>query len=375
MNIPKSFLENQVFQNELIGFDDRLPYRFNLEPGTNELRKAVDVQPDGTVNVSFYAPFATSVSVHNYVKSADLVRGDDNIWRGSLKYDEPGLKQIRFKVDGNEVLNDMAPIGYGWSKPINYVEIPDTECDFLLLKDVPHGTVSKEIYKSEITGQYEALLIYTPPGYQKSTESYPVLYLQHGGGENENSWVYQGRINYPMDNLLAEGKATPCIIAMGCGMTQVPDGKGGRAMDRDAFNKMLVAEIIPFVEENYRVKPGKWNRAFAGLSMGSLMVGDLVLNNFDVVGYAGLFTGYMYPNKPVEDFDETPFKDAEKFNSAYKVFFRAMGDQETSMPLFLHERKTLAKYGINTVERIYPGEHEWRVWRRASHDFLQLIFK
>ena len=375
MQIPEQFLTNQAFQHDLIGFDDRLPDRAGTREAPVSIPKGAEVLPDGTVKLSFYAPKASEVTATNFKKSVSLTKDAQGLWTGELKYDEPGFKQLQFAADGNPVLNYMAPIGFGSSHPINYVEVPDTDCDFLLLKDVPHGSVTREFFRSKVTGQYESCLVYTPPCYHQSTRSYPVLYLQHGGGENENSWIFQGKTNFIMDNLLAEGKAEPCLIVMCCGMVQVPDENGVRHVDYDRFNEMLVDEVIPFIEGRYRVAGGKWNRAYAGLSMGSLECGQLILHNFDVFGAAGLFTGFLYPSKPVEDFDPAPFRDAERFNSAYRVFFRAMGDQETSIPLFAHERKLCQQYGIHTVEKIYPGEHEWRVWRNALHDFLQLIFK
>lgn len=371
MNIPEYLLTNQAFQNDLIAFDEQLP----LHRGEVHIPKAVEVLPDGRVNLTFYAPNATTVTATNYKTTVALEKDETGLFKGTLVYDEPGFKPLEFAVDGTVVLNHLAPIGFGSSRALNYVEVPDPECEFLMLRDVPHGSVTREIFYSKVTQQYEPCVVYTPPCYGKSNKDYPVLYLQHGGGENENSWVMQGKVNYTMDNLLADGKAEACIIVMCCGMVQVPDENGVRHADYDRFNDILVDEVIPFIEGKYRVKTDKYSRAYAGLSMGSLQCANLAFRRFDLFGALGLFTGFMYPFKPVEDFDQTPFLDADAFNKAYPVFFRAMGDQETSIPLFEFERKLCAERGIHTIEKIYKGAHEWRVWRNAAHDFLQLIFK
>ena len=378
MNIPENFLKNQSFENAPLAFNDQTEIRMGngyMDPNAVTVPKGAVCLPDGTVLVSMYAPNATEVKATNLKDTVILTKGENGIWTGELKYYEPGFKQLQFYVDGNFVINYMAPIGFGSGRPLNYVEVPDTECEFLLCKDVPHGSVTREIFYSEVTKHYECCLVYTPPFYEKSDEKYPVIYLQHGGGENENSWIFQGKTNYIMDNLIAEGKAVPSIIVMCCGMAQVLNAEGKREVSYDAIRSIVVDEVIPFIEGKYRVKTDKFSRGVAGLSMGSLQMAQVYFENLDKFCCAGLFTGYLYPMKPVEDFDQSIFDDADKFNSETTVFFRAMGDQETSIPLFAEEHKMLDAKGINYVEKIYKGEHEWRVWRNALHDFMQLVFK
>jgi len=259
MQIPKSFLENQVFQSNPLGFNRQMPLRtrpaFPPNNGGAVIPGGAIAREDGTVEVAFYAPEASSVTAFHGDVSVQLVKNEDGVWSGLLPYSEPGFKQLGFTVDGVRVLNRMAPIGFGSSAPLNYVEIPDVECDFLLIKNVPHGSVNQEFFYSKTTGQYESCLVYTPPEYQKDWNvTYPVLYLQHGGGENETSWVHQGKINFTMDNLIAEGKAVPCLIVMCNGMVQMPGADGVRATDYDAFEKLLLEDAIPFIESIYRVK-------------------------------------------------------------------------------------------------------------------------
>jgi enterochelin esterase-like enzyme len=376
--IPESFLKNQSFQNKALAFN--LQLSINLLPPLQSERKMVppgaEVLEDGNVKVTFYAPDAHVVSAWHENVSIDLQKGGDGVWSGILPYSEPGFKQLGFKVDGVSVMNPLAPIGFGSGRALNYVDIPDTACDFLLCKDVPHGSITHEIFKSKVTGQFESCLVYTPPEYHLDSRLYPVVYLQHGGGENEMCWVYQGKVNYIMDNLLADGKAVPALIVMCNGMVQVDDGQGGRVVDNTRFQDLLIEDCIPMIESKYRVKPGKENRAISGLSMGSLQSGKIIMEHPELFSAAGLFTGFLPPRAPASDFPYLKaLDDADYFNREVKVFFRAMGDQEPSIPLFASETKMCDEKGIRYIEKIYPGAHEWRVWRCCAHDFLQLVFR
>lgn len=379
MNIPEEFLKNQVFDSSPIGFNRQLiPNLTGLSALHDNNRLGTEVLPDGSVNVSFYGPEANEVVAGYPDVWVKLEKNEEGMWTGNVKYDEPGQKQLIFKVDGVRVVNPLAPVGYGWGYPINYIEIPDTDQDYLLIKDVPHGTVSMEYFYSTVTGEYECCYVYTPPKYREDvTKDYPVLYLQHGGGENEGCWTYLGKTNFVMDNLLAEGKAVPFIIVMNNVMMQV-NTDGNPHEDINQYNDMIIKDCIPFIEKNYRVRPGKKNRAIAGLSMGSLLSGRMIMEHYDLFGAAGLFTGYTYP---VIAGNQTPMPylkaldDAETFNREVNPFFGAIGDHEVSLPLFEKEREYCKEKGINYIQKIYPGYHEWRVWRAASHDFYQLLFK
>jgi enterochelin esterase-like enzyme len=393
MNIPQEFLKNQIFQSKALGFNPQSPIAvgFPPRPDAPRIPEGAITLPDGNVQVSYFAPTAQSVTASHEDVKVDLTKDANGLWTGILPYAEPGFKQLAFHVDGSFVINRMAPIGFGSSCPLNYVEVPDVDHDFLLLKDVPHGAVSMETYKSSVTNEFESCWVYTPPFYQKDlAKTYPVLYLEHGGGENEICWVHLGKINSTMDNLIAEGKAVPCIIVMCAGMVQVEDGQGGRKTNYDAYEQLLLNDVIPFIERTYRTKTDKFSRAIAGLSMGSLQSARILLKHLDMFGAAGLFTGYTPPFHNLgmgnalkgSGMDEIlsadylkVLDDAALINREIKVFFRAIGDQETSLPLIKEETRFCAEKGINSIEKVYPGAHEWRVWRRAAYDFLQLIFR
>ena len=388
MRIPKEHIENQGYDSRSYAFSKQQPYSVRADTPDGQkvihIKDAVEVLEDGRVRLNMYAPNAKSVKVVSRKIQIDLVKGEDGYWEGCIAYDYPGFKNIDFYIDDALVINPMAPIGFGSNRVMNYVEVPDQEQDYLLMKDVPHGAVIQEFFKSKVTGKYESCYIYTPPGYQKEPDvKYPVLYLQHGGGENETCWIYQGKTNFVMDNLIAEGKAVPMIIVMNNGMTRkageekMPMSFGGNMMG--VFKDMLIEDCIPFIEANYRVKTDKWNRAIAGLSMGSLQAAEIIMTRYDLFSAAGLFTGYTYPvingRKPGPQPYEAILNDAETFNREVKLFYRAIGAEEVSFPLIKEEDRFCAEKGINTVSSVFPGEHEWYVWRAASHEFFQLLFR
>ena len=380
MNIPESFLRNQSFDTRALAFNRQLTPNYSPDPFAHvEKPLGTEVLPDGSVILRFYAPGAKSVRAGHEDTWVDLTDDGSGMWTGRLPYDEPGFKQLGFLLDGVKVLNPLAPIGWGSGAALNYVEIPDTDQPFLLMKDVPHGTVSLEYFPSSVTGETECCYVYTPPRYRDDpTKTYPVLYLQHGGGENEGCWVHLGKVNLIMDNLLAEGKIVPFIIVMNNLMMQVKKN-GVWEEDVNQFGDMLIRDCIPFIESHYRTAPGKRNRAIAGLSLGSLYSGQIVMERPDVFGSAGLFTGYTWPVMPGHPTKEQPWtealKDAETFNREVHPFFGAIGDREGSLPLFEQERVFCREQGVNYIQKIYPGTHEWRVWRAAAHDFFQLLFR
>lgn len=380
MNIPESFLKNQTFDTRALAFNRQLTPNYTPDPFAHvEKPLGAEVNPDGTVLVRFFGPKAQRVQAGHEDVWVDLTMDDIGMWTGLLPYDEPGFKQLAFLVDGVKVINPLAPIGWGSGSAINYIEIPDENQPFLLMRDVPHGTVSMEYFPSKVTGETECCYVYTPPRYRDDlTTQYPVLYLQHGGGENEGCWVHLGKVNMVMDNLLADGKCKPFIIVMNNLMMQVQkDGKWEE--DVNQFGDMLIGDCIPFIERAYRVKPGKMNRAIAGLSLGSLYSGQIIMEHPEYFGAAGLFTGYTWPVMRGYPTKEQPWvdalRDAEKFNKEVPLFFGAIGDQEVSLPLFENERKFCAEMGVNYIQKIYPGAHEWRVWRAAAYDFFQMLFQ
>ena len=380
MNIPECFLKNQTFDSRAIGFNRQLIPSMINGGKHGDTNIGYKVYPDGKVWVSLYGPTANEVKAGYPKNFVPLEKQEDGMWTGTIQYEEPGLKELHFYVDGVRIINPLAPIGYGWGYGINYIEVPDPDQDYILIKDVPHGTVSQEYFHSTVTGEVECCYVYTPPTYRENLDKfYPVLYLQHGGGENETCWTHLGKANFIMDNLLAEGKCREFIIVMNNAMMQV-NTDGCPKLDTSKYNEMVIKDCIPFIEKKYRAISDKKARAIAGLSMGSLLSGKMIMEHYDVFGSAGLFTGYTYPVMPgydphMQDEQLKALDDAETFNREVNPFFGAIGDHEVSLPLFENERAYCKEKGINYIQKIYPGYHEWRVWRAAFHDYAQIVFQ
>lgn len=377
---------NRTYECKAIAFNEQLP--IGTEAGTMlgesgiTIPKGIQILEDGSVLALFYAPKAGTVSLEFEGQEILMSKEENDIWKAILVPETPGLKAVIFKVDGVTVINPMAPIGFGWSKPMNYVDVPEKDCDFFFLKDVPHGTVVQDFYYSSVTGNYESCMLYLPPDYMgMSDRKYPVLYLQHGHGENEKCWVYQGKVNFILDNLLAEGKAVPCVIVMNNGMVHTRDGKGSPVMDSSLLEHLLVRDCIPFIEGKYRVHTDKNNRAMAGLSMGSMQTSITVMHHPDLFGYAGVFSGFLR-RLPDGNGDHLKFlDDKERFQSAFKFFMRAMGTEDCFFDSFIRDNELMEEKGLapencpNHKIYYYPGGHEWQVWRKCIYDFLQAVFR
>lgn len=370
-------------------FDPQLP--LGKEVGTVLHSAGEDIVPPGIMmleggkmRLNFMAGTARSVTAQVHRKDYELEKGEDGLWTAVADGGDGGFCPVTFFVDGVEVLNPLAPIGFGASRPINYADIPQEDGDFFACRDVPHGSVTQEFYNSGTTGTVKSCLVYTPAGYMKdSSGEYPVLYLQHGHGENEQCWVHQGRANFILDNLIAQGKMTPCIVVMNNGMVQ-KEQDGLRVLDYNLLGTVLIEDCIPFIESRYRVRTGKWNRAMAGLSMGSWQTSQTTLAHPDEFGYAGVFSGFVGPRIgcPIYPDYLKELDDKEKFQRDFKVFFRACGvDDEVAIEAFRADSAMFAEKGLapdqcpSHIEVTYPGEHEWNVWRKCLRDFAQLIFR
>lgn len=381
--------QNQSYLSRSIAFHEQQP--LSMERGLNPafdpekmIPGGAAVQEDQRVALSFYAPSASSVTAAVGMElQVPLEKQANGLWLGQTEPLGPGFRPVSFFVDGVEVLNPMAPLGYGACRPMNCVDVPDPQVPEADLTDIPHGTVSREYYKSRVTGRFESCLIYTPAEYSCSGKAYPVLYLQHGHGENENCWVWQGKVNFILDTLIHEKKAVPMIVVMNDGMVTRPDPIRGRVLDAPVLEEMLLRDCIPFVESRYRVLPGKENRAMAGLSMGSMQTSLITLKHPELFAYAGIFSGFMHNLMRVPEEREVHLDAPSQpdFRQRYRVFYRAMGETDPFLQHFLDDDAMLEAQGLTQetwpayTRRILPGSHEWRCWRICIKEFAQLIFR
>lgn len=379
---------NAAAYETAVSFDPQLP--LGAKAGTALHMESDNLIPPGIqllggnrIRLNFHGPDANRVSARIQGEEYPLVK-NGVLWSTEVEIQNGGFCPVLFSVDGAEVLHPMAPVGFGASRPLNYIDVPQPGNDFYHIKDVPHGSVVQEYYYSHATDSYKSCLVYTPPGYMKDMEqTYPVLYLQHGHGENEQCWVHQGKANFIMDNLIAAGSCVPFIIVMNNGMVQtVRDGR--RVLDTMKIEQLLLEDCIPFIERTYRVKTDKWSRGMAGLSMGSMQTSLVTLKHPDLFAYAGVFSGFVGSFGIMKSGDEhlKTLDDAKAFRSHFKLFFRANGDRDlVAAERFAADSARFAEKGLAPedcpvhIEKVYPGEHEWNVWRMCLRDFAVRLFR
>ena len=334
-----------------------------------------EVLDDGRVKFRIKAPNARTVSIDMFYSfSVPLQRVSDTMWEGIVDLGR-GFKYIFVMIDGADVLCPYLPIGYGCCRPMNFVDIPvPGEDAWDDLEGVPHGSVTRHLYPSAVTGKHEVCMVYAPASFDPN-KKYPVLYLQHGYGENEIGWVYQGHLARIADRLIADGQMEEMLIVMGNGMAQ-RDGRDALVHAAELFPRIILEDLIPFIEGRYPVLTDKWHRAMAGLSMGSFQTSLVTLTHPELFGWAGLFSGFLRSPWPgVSQAHLALLDDGERFNESFRVFYRAMGTEDQFFDRFLEEDELLKSKPVRILRRTFPGTHDWTVWRRCIHDFLPMLFK
>ena len=246
---------------------------------------------------------------------------------------------------------------------------------------MPHGAVRSQWYYSKITGQWRRAHVYTPPDYDTKTRTrYPVLYLQHGAGENERGWVEQGRANFILDNLIAARKAQPVIVVVDTGYAMFAGASAGtnRNAATAAFEDVMLKELIPLIDSTFRTKSGREHRAMAGLSMGSGQTLNLTLRHLDKFAWIGAMSGPPRQGFDVATAYDGAFADPKTFASKVRLLWLGIG---TAEPERMREgirslHKALTDAGIDHVYYESPGtDHEWQTWRRDLHDFVPRLFR
>ncbi len=373
------------------------------------------------VRAQISAPEANSVKLDIGGVKYDMVKNSEGVWTGESAPQDEGFHYYQLNIDGASVPDPGSLFYYGASRWGSGIDIPAADEDFYTVKNVPQGSVNEVYYYSTVTEKMRHCYIYLPAAYsQNPTKRFPVLYLQHGMGENETGWSAQGKTGIIMDNLIASGKAVPFIIVMDNGlnaipahpdttkarrqlpfpgmgprpggqrpqgMGQRPDGQrpqgmgpggqrpggprpgGGPRRDFSSFTgfeDVLLQDIIPMVEKNYRVIADTEHRALAGLSMGGMQTHMITLANPTKFAYVGIFSGGTI--RPEE------LQDANDFKKTNKVLFMSCGGKEN---MGVDQAATdLKAMGINAHSYVSPETaHEWQTWRRSLYQFAQLLFK
>ena len=346
------------------------------------------VNSEGRVRASISAPEAHKVQLDISAVKYDLTKDKNGVWTGDSDPQDEGFHYYQLWIDGAAVPDPGSIYFYGASRWGSGIDIPAKDQEFYALKNVPHGQIREQIYFSKSNNSLRRCFVYTPPDYEtNSTKRYPVLYLQHGGGEDETGWPNQGKTNLIMDNLIAEGKAKPFIIVMDNGTwswpENVPRPKPGQrpapgswppAGWADGFKKTMIEDIIPMIDSNYRTLADQQHRAMAGLSMGGMQTRIITLANPDVFSYVGLFSGGSIT---MDDINKSP-----GFKEKVKLLFVSYGSRELDNGKTRFggnpeiDTEALKNIGMNTHYYVSPQTaHEWQSWRRSLHEFAQLLFK
>ncbi len=365
------------------------------------------VNSERRVRARLAAPQATNVALQ-FLGGATypLTKGDDGAWIGVTRPQDEGFHYYQLVVNGAGVPDPGSLYFYGGSRWGSGVEVPAKDQDFYAVNDVPHGQLRQVLYPSKSANTTLRCFVYTPPDYDKDpAKRYPVLYLQHGGGEDETGWGSQGNAGLILDNLIAAGKARPFMIVMAnsyvpgaagpgrgpgaagatnaapAGDTNAPAGgrsPGGRMFDFSAFSKVLIGDLIPFIDANFRTLTDQPNRAMAGLSMGGMQTRTITLANLDKFSHIGVFSGGSIAVSNIADMDA--------FKQKVKVVFIGYGSRELGGNRgggrggFGGDPKTnteaLKAAGINSYFYVSPDTgHEWQSWRRSLYQFAPLLFQ
>jgi enterochelin esterase-like enzyme len=333
------------------------------------------ISPDSRAMFRIKAPDVHKMQL-DLGRKYDMVKDNDGFWEVTTDSLRPGFHYYSLIIDGLPVADPASETFYGMGRMASGIEIPFAQGQYYEISNVPHGEIRIKRYYSNVYETWRTFYIYTPPGYDASvSQRYPVLYLLHGGGEDQRGWATQGRTDLILDNLIAAGKAKPMLVVM-------MDGNGGSMAFAEQSLRSFVSElkenIIPFVEKNYRAEADQKSRALAGLSMGGLQTLYAGIYNTDLFAYLGVFSsGWLPQQKNISDAQYKYISEnASKVGRDLKIFWIAMGGKEDiayqncqNMMTRFDELKIKYKY------HEYPGGHTWPVWRNNLFEFSQLLFK
>ena len=352
------------------------------------------IETDSRVTFRFNAPNAQKVQVSIVNVPFDMVKGNDGVWTYTSEPQDKGYHNYWMIVDGVIVIDPATNAFMGYGHMCNGFEIPDPDGSFYQIKDVPHGNVLIENYYSKVAKSWRHIFIYTPPDYEKNSSTrYPVLYLQHGGGEDERVWIEMGRTNLILDNLIAEGKIKPFIVVMetsavGPAMPMPPRtgtpvagapaagaptagaptaGAPGAAprprFSTESYANVMLNDMIPWVDSNFRTLADQAHRAMSGLSMGGMYTKSITLAHLDKFAYIGLFSGGNIAPAEISD------------KSKVKLVYMSYGSREPGSNGVKNAADVLQQAGIKSAYYISPlTAHEWQSWRRSLREFAQLLF-
>lgn len=348
------------------------------------------VNSERCVRVKVKAPDAKSVKLDIGGVKYDLTKGEDGFWTGTSAPQDEGFHYYQLNIDGAEVPDPSSLYYYGCSRWGSGIDVPAADQDFYQLKNVPQGEIRELYYWSEYNKAMRHCYVYTPAGYDSELDRrYPVLYLQHGGGESEHGWAQQGKTGIILDNLIAEGKALPFIVVMdngtwtnfkradGSELKMGPRKPGSFGMNlpedwTEGFRNTLIQDLIPMIDARFRTIADKDHRALAGLSMGGMETKEIGLRRPDVFGWLGIFSGGVISAAEADA--------AADFKQSNKLVFVSYGSREVGgnrqVPDPKQVTESLAAAGYNAHYYVSNlTAHKWQSWRRSLYQFAQLLWK
>jgi len=339
-------------------------------------QSSVEIHEDRTVTFKIHALYANSVYVEgrggamNGIHDMDLSR--EGVWEVTTPPLESGFHYYQLVIDSVRVNFPAQPTYFGWGQETSGLEIPDDEVDFYLPKRVPHGEVSAKWYHSKTTNTLRNVIVYTPPGYHSDINlRFPVLYLQHGAGESELAWIYQGKVNFILDNMISNGLAVPMIVVMDNGYAAKPgaDNPTRPSPEDNDFEGLLLNDLIPIIDRNFRTLNRRRFRAIAGSAMGGRQALQIGFIYPDVFGSVGILSAH--PRR----FNMQALYDQEDFNDQYELIWLGYGkeDQRHKNGLDFH-----GELKINRIDHIWyecEGGNVWQVWRKHFYNLTTHLFK
>lgn len=348
-------------------------------------QKYPQIMPDNRVVFRIKAPAAQHLQV-DLGRKYEMKSDSGGYWKVVTDTIPVGFHYYSLIIDGIPVADPAGQTYYGMGRMASGIDIPDPDGDYYMTRNVPHGQVRSLEYYSGITNAWRSALVYTPPGYDLDyNKKYPVLYLQHGGGEDETGWPRQGKMNIIIDNLIASKKAVPMIVVMERGYATDPrqplpsQPTGLPGMSGNVFPDVLVREVIPLVDSSFRTLTDRKYRAMAGLSMGGFQTFQTTMLHPDLFSYIGGFSGaaFLQPDTDIRKMYNGVWENAAAFNEKFRLVYLSIG---TAEPEIMYKgvrnfHEALDKVGIKHVYYESPGTaHEWQTWRRSLRQFASMIF-
>jgi enterochelin esterase family protein len=363
-------------------------------PTPNDRLQSPEVLADGRIAFRIYAPQASEVTItgdwiaQGLGSGGNLTKDDQGVWSIEVGPLPADLYSYAFLVDGVKTLDPKNPeIKPGIRSADNMFFVVGPESDFEDQKEVPHGDIRKVWYRSSTLGVQRRMHVYTPPGYDQQDARYPVLYLLHGGGDEDSGWSTIGRAGFILDNLIAAGKAQPTLIVMPNGSLPPVEPPAGETSDaqrasrrrasQDRFTRELMSDVIPLVESQFRVRADAASRAIAGLSMGGGQTLRVMTTHPDAFTYYAIWSAGLF--RPASDDAESPYadflSDADQRNAQIRLLSICVGDQDFALDGSQALAALLKEHGIRHELHVSGGGHTWINWRRYLHDYLPRLFQ